>query len=316
MRIAVAITGLAVLGMTCTFKAQPPNGEQACSSDDPPRCPDGYTCFSGLCYQIGHAPATGDSDAGEQDGDASADSGICVPLTIDCGKGSGKRCGRIPDGCGDVAAECEGCISGETCGAGHVCGPSCGAAGERCCANDRCNATETVCMSGTCAACGGIGQPCCANDTCAASGAMCADIAAVDGGAERACLLGCATGSGACVPGTDQDCASTCGPNRIGSQACTCSVDTWKCSTCGFPTGADYSCYKLPATVTACDPSNLPTVGGKCTAVACMPCGSASGKAYIDLLGNTHPGYCVCAQGAWACAPVKQWPCPGNLGCQ
>jgi hypothetical protein len=79
----------------------------------------------------------------------------------------------------------------------------------------------------------------------------------------------------------------------------------------------DYTCYKLPvppATVPTCD-TTPPTIGTSCTAAPCAPCGSATGKGFLDLTGIAHAGYCVCTSSRWNCAVAKDWPCPGNTGC-
>jgi hypothetical protein len=66
-------------------------------------------------------------------------------------------CVAVGDACGSGLAG--------TCSAG-ACG-SCGGAGERCCANSRCTASNTTCQASvgggpaTCGACGGANQPCC-----------------------------------------------------------------------------------------------------------------------------------------------------------
>jgi len=327
MRIAVTIAALAVFGLTCTFNAHPPSGVQACSNDDPPRCPDGYTCASGRCYKNGDLPDTGGSGGGASGsgGQAGIDVAACVPLTFDdCGKGAGKRCGSIPDGCNGTV-ECKTCNTGEVCQTNHICAVPCGGSGERCCANNKCTASDTICLNNACAACGGVGQPCCANDDCTAAGASCVEspAAPLDAGTtDKVCLPACVSTTTACTPGTDQDCFSQCGPGKIGVEGCTCgaaattgSTPSWKCPTCSFAASTDFPCYQLPATVPACDPNTPPTMGTRCTAAACTPCGSATGKGYLDTSNNARAGFCICANSLWNCAPTKQWPCPGNPGC-
>ena len=327
----IAIASVAVLGLACTFSAHPLNGSQECSNDDPPRCPDGYGCVSGLCWKSGQLPATGgSSDSGGSSGSGGSggspsdaagrggDGGPCTPLAIECGKGAGKRCGKVPDQCGGTV-ECLICISGENCQtATHVCAPpppACGQAGQPCCTGDKCTASDTICSGGNCTTCGGVGQPCCANDTCTV-GTTCSDNATAGG--DKQCLPTCTTITGSCTVGTDQDCSSMCGPGsgsaKIGNKTCTCASATWKCLTCGFPASADYSCYRLPAAVPACE-ATPPTIGASCTATTCAPCGASTGKSFIDATGTSHAGYCVCAAGRWNCAVVKEWPCPGNPGC-
>jgi hypothetical protein len=308
------------IAAACTFKAQPPSGKQACSNDNPPQCPDGYACVDGLCYD-NTQPAQGGSgeDGGGTSGTggtggAGGAGGSCIPATIVCGTGSGKRCNEVSDPCTGTTIKCGACISGESCGTGHVCQVACGQAGQPCCTGSKCNASGTVCDNGTCAACGGQNQICCAGDTCSAAGATCSDPSTT--GAAKACLLPCVSTLGSCATGTDVDCSAVCGPSRIGQRTCTCASDAWKCLTCDFPANADYSCYKLPASIPACDPTTPPTLGATCSTATCSPCGSASGKAFVDATGATRSGYCVCDNNRWACSLTKDWPCPGNSGCQ
>lgn len=312
---ALAALVLTALAGGCAFRALPANGAQACSSDDPPQCPDGYACVAGMCYDNNHLPTVG--DAGNDDAGAAADTGTCKPATIVCGSGSGKHCGKVPDQCGSTV-ECGTCIAGESCGTLHTCSVACGQAGQPCCTGDKCAASDTICSGGNCTACGGVAQPCCANETCTAP-ASCADNPTA--GAAKLCLLTCPATTGSCTVGTDQDCTSACGPGngpgKLGNRTCTCTASAWKCLTCSFPSATDYTCYKLPvppATVPACD-TTPPTIGTSCTAAPCAPCGSATGKGFLDLTNTAHAGYCVCTSSRWNCAVAKDWPCPGNTGC-
>lgn len=325
----VMVLSLAILGLACSFSAHPPSGVQACSGDQPPRCADGYTCVAGLCYQNNQVPDTGGSSApgvggsagtpgaggGTGSGGRPLDAGrggdACTPVTIDCGKGAGKRCGKIPDACSG-SVDCGACVGGEVCQNGHLCAAACGGPGQPCCSGSKCTTAGTLCNGTTCVACGAAGEPCCASDACTATGATCADSTTTAGA--KVCMLPCLVTTGACASGVDLDCTTHCGPSRIGNATCSCSASAWTCGACTFPAG-DYSCYKLPATVPACDPTTPPTAGAACTLAACTVCGAATGKAFIDASGATRPGYCVCATGHWSCAVPKQWPCPGNPGC-
>jgi hypothetical protein len=47
----------------------------------------------------------------------------------------------------------------------------------------------------------------------------------------------------------------------------------------------------------------------------CSPCGSTSGKGFIDAGGTARSGYCVCTNNRWNCTVTRDWPCPGNQGC-
>ena len=288
---------LIILAGGCAFSAHPISGEQACSNDNPPQCPDGYACVADYC----------------RSGNDLADA-ACKVVPNFCGQGPGKRCGKVIDKCSSTV-ECGVCITGESCNAGHVCEVLCGQAGQPCCTGSTCTATDTVCSNGTCAACGGANQLCCTSNACSAPGSMCSETTSTASG--MACLLACAATTGACSSGTDLDCYSQCGPGKIGSKPCTCTSDAWKCPACSFPTGADYACYKLPTatTIPLCSPTTPPTAGASCLAAACSACGSNTGRGYIDVTGVARSGYCVCASNKWNCALTREWPCPGNTGC-
>jgi len=156
MRIStLAITLLlTTLAGGCAFSAHPASGEQACSNDDPPQCPDGYACVAGLCYDNNHLPTTGDAGDDGADSSVDPDTAKCKPAIVVCGTGSGKRCGKVSDQCGS-SVECGACIAGESCGTLHACSVSCGQAGQPCCTGSTCSAADTVCSNGTCTACGG-----------------------------------------------------------------------------------------------------------------------------------------------------------------
>ncbi len=337
MRIAVVLAPVALVGLACTFSARPPSGVQKCSSDNPPRCPDGYACNSaGYCDKNGQVPQSGGSDgngsggSGSGDGGSggstsgsggqSGDGGPCTPLTINCGRtaAAGKRCGTISNGCNGTV-DCGQCIATEKCQPNNVCAVPCGGTGERCCANSKCTDATAICLDSSCTACGGTGQPCCANDACSAAADTCVDSysAVLDAGAgtNKVCLPVCATTSGSCTTGTDQDCFTTCGPSKIGKETCSCQSSTWKCDACVFQATENYSCYALPTPVSLCDPNSPPTANAACSIDDCKPCGSATGKAFIDATGTARSGYCICTGGRWNCTVPKQWPCPGNNGC-
>jgi len=297
---------LATLTASCAFRDHPTSGQQTCSNDQPPQCPDGYTCVTGLCYESTHLAAFADA------GDSNSNSVPCSPAAIVCGTGSGKRCGKVADHCNGTV-ECGACIVGETCGLGRICSVACGQAGQPCCTGSTCTAADAVCSNGTCVPCGGAQQVCCEGSACSALGTTCGQTAATDTGS--ACLLACATITGTCASGTDVDCTTLCGPGKIGTRTCTCASDSWKCPGCTFPTGADYGCYKLPSTVSACSTNAPPTLGETCSVPSCLACGSATGKGFTDLTGTARAGYCVCTNGRWNCAVTKEWPCPGLPGC-
>lgn len=51
----------------CSFSPHPANGAQTCSTDTPPRCLNGYTCFQGRCFLNGQLPDSGPQDAPGED---------------------------------------------------------------------------------------------------------------------------------------------------------------------------------------------------------------------------------------------------------
>jgi hypothetical protein len=91
-------------------------------------------------------------------------------------------------------------------------------------------------------------------------------------------------------------------------------------SGCSFPADADYSCFKIPATVDAACPAETITASTPCTVAACTTCTDATTHYYASQ-NNLKVGYCVCpAPGAsgtskWSCASNTAWPCPTGKGC-
>lgn len=128
------------------------------------------------------------------------------------------------------------------------------------------------------------------------------------------------TKGGACVSADPPLCYKTCGPNSIGFKSETCTAGAYvEQSGCTFPTGVDYSCYKIPTTMSATCPATAPKASDPCTVAACTPCNV--GGAYLDSSGASKTGYCVCpAPGVsgtskWSCASSTAWPCPAGQGC-
>jgi hypothetical protein len=138
-----------------------------------------------------------------------------------------------------------------------------------------------------------------------------------DGGTLAACASG-VKNKGMCT--TEPPCNNTCGPLKSGIKACTCAANMWSCPNCVYAPGGDYSCYKIPATLAACQESaanpdssgmHLPQSGDACTEAVCTPCGSGTVNAYRDSSGNPKVGYCVCSGGTmptYSCASTSEWP--------
>ena len=128
------------------------------------------------------------------------------------------------------------------------------------------------------------------------------------------------TKGGACTGADPQLCYKTCGPQGIGFKSETCTGGLYaEQSGCSFPTGEDYSCYKIPAAIDASCPKAVPKASDPCTVAECTPC-NLNGQ-YLDSSGASKAGYCVCpAAGGmgtskWSCASATAWPCPAGSGC-
>jgi hypothetical protein len=143
----------------------------------------------------------------------------------------------------------------------------------------------------------GFGQPACA-------GVTAAGVAVKKGGA--------------CTAADPQMCFNTCGPEKTGVKAETCSAaGTYTEGSCAFDPAADFSCYKIPAAEPAACPTTAIQAGAACSVPDCTVCGSTAG--YMDSSGSPKTGYCVCQSGAsnptWSCASTTAWPCPNGSGC-
>jgi hypothetical protein len=128
------------------------------------------------------------------------------------------------------------------------------------------------------------------------------------------------TKGGVCTATDPQLCFKTCGPKSVGFKSETCSGGTYQEQTgCSFPTGIDYSCYKIPTTIDPSCPTTVPQANTPCTVADCVPCNVNGG--YNDSSGAAKTGYCVCpataagTPGKWTCASTTAWPCPAGQGC-
>jgi hypothetical protein len=128
------------------------------------------------------------------------------------------------------------------------------------------------------------------------------------------------TKGGVCTDADPQLCYKNCGPKSVGFKSETCSGGTYQEQTgCSFPTGIDYSCYKIPAVIDPSCPTTVPQASTPCSVADCVLCNVNNG--YNDSSGSAKIGYCVCpttsagTPGKWTCASTTAWPCPAGQGC-
>jgi len=132
----------------------------------------------------------------------------------------------------------------------------------------------------------------------------------------------------ACGAADPQVCYRTCGPEKSGVKAETCTIaGAYTESTgCSFDPARIYSCYRIPSTVnTVCPAGVTPQAALPCDVPTCTVCnstGGLDGGQYLDSAGAAKTGFCVCQapnpSGArlWSCANNNgTWPCPGAPGC-
>lgn len=124
---------------------------------------------------------------------------------------------------------------------------------------------------------------------------------------------------GTCVAADPQLCYNTCGPEKAGVKAETCTGGLYSEMNCQFDPSKSYACYKIPAAEPAVCPTTAIMAGTPCTIPDCTVCGATAG--YLDSSMTPKTGYCVCQSGAanptWSCASTTNgsWPCPANNGC-
>jgi hypothetical protein len=122
-----------------------------------------------------------------------------------------------------------------------------------------------------------------------------------------------------CTAADPAVCYRTCGPRSVGYKSETCNGSLYVEGDCAFPTGVDYSCYKIPATISASCPTTIPQASQACDVAECTPC-NLNGM-YNDSSGAAKVGYCVCqppnsaGMRRWSCASSTAWPCPSGQGC-
>jgi hypothetical protein len=131
------------------------------------------------------------------------------------------------------------------------------------------------------------------------------------------------TKAGACTAADPQLCYKTCGPESVGFKSETCTAGAYvEESGCNFPQDADYSCFKLPTTLSPSCPAATPVASAVCSVAPCTPCADSTGH-YFDSTMTSKVGYCVCPAPAvaggtskWSCATTATaWPCPMGQGC-
>jgi hypothetical protein len=133
-------------------------------------------------------------------------------------------------------------------------------------------------------------------------------------------MAGAAAGKGvACAAADVQVCYKTCGPEKSGVKAETCTNGAYAEGNCMFDmsAGKSYMCYAIPTTPDPTCPTTAPMASSACTIADCVVCGGTTG--YLDSTGASKTGYCVCQASAtaptWSCASSTAWPCPNGSGC-
>jgi len=80
------------------------------------------------------------------------------------------------------------------------------------------------------------------------------------------------TKAGVCTATDSQLCYKTCGPKSIGFKSETCSGGAYQeQSGCSFPTGIDYSCYKIPSVIDPSCPTTVPQASQPCSVWRALP---------------------------------------------
>lgn len=123
----------------------------------------------------------------------------------------------------------------------------------------------------------------------------------------------------ACTDADPALCYRTCGPGSSGFKTEECSGGLYVEGDCQFPPG-DYSCYKIPETVSEeCPTDAVPQATEECAVPECTVC-HLNGQ-YADSSGSVKDGYCVCnppnsdGMRSWTCGSTTAWPCPSGNGC-
>lgn len=273
------------------------DGDVACGPGG--ACPDGLTCaVDGLCRR--------NADGGEPSDLTGADltgqdlSGADL-LGID------GPCG------GPFEQSCSGSCEGGACVDSDQCVPSGVALG------------AMVCIAGTSTTCGAVGQPCCADSKCNNASDCCA------GGVCVAAASTCGPGAGNCGNGSCGSCGGPtkkcCAGGNGNAEFCTASGlacdSAMNCATCG---GAGQTCCEggVCANGACCDATNSTCVAsggacagaGQCSSGGCLggTCGKLGQPACPGLTGCTAPrtvsqgGLCV------ACGGNGEVCCRGNSG--
>jgi hypothetical protein len=177
------------------------------------------------------------------------------------------------------------------CERGTRCCPTCGAAGQACCAGDAC-AAGLACVDDICGSCGGDDEPCCAGRVC--DGALLCDASGTcvpcgrkgvaccsGGGGPGACDANLICREDVCIPcGGDHEPCCASGPNLGCAAGLACRFG----GTC-VPCGAlDQSCcFADEDDPGICDGELLCGEGGFCAAcgaisVPCCPDGTCNGN--------------------------------------
>ena len=256
--------------------------------------PDGSEGTDGAIDESGSGGESGSGDDTADGGFVLPDSpGGCKKLTC---ADTGKNCGPVSDGCGDLI-DCGTCTAPEICGGGgtaSVCGTgpctkktcaelgaTCGKQGDGCsglidCGT--CTAPQTCGGAGTPNTCGTPPPPdagTCVPKTCAAMGFNCGPVADGCGGLADCgkCAAGtgtcggggvpdvCGTSTSPCIKRTCKDWGADCGPVSDGCGGLTASCGTCTgLNTCGGG-GTPSVCGGAPA---PCTPKTCTDFPGTC----------------------------------------------------
>jgi hypothetical protein len=282
------LTGPSCPGGVCTA------GMCHCGAPGEPCCTTGSACEGSQVCQNGRCGNCGSEGTSCCPGSKCASGNTCNGAMCEACGGANQLC------CGGS------CNSGFNCGGNGRCSP-CGGNGQTCCASGNACQTNLTCGSGNTCQCGAIGQACCGGSACTDDGNACNGSEVCQGTCQHQSPIVCtaldqchdvgqcqpATGactnptkmngsvctdgdpctqndscqSGACIPGTQKQCAT--GQRCVGG---TCSCDATSCASgcCANnqcqPGTADSACG-ASGTCNVCTSTQI------CQSRSCAACG-------------------------------------------